>query len=341
MGNKQNTPVLKIATNKTSIIVGEPITGTVNLFLPYGLNDVIIMFSLKGKETCSFRLDKNPVEQVGKVFVLNFNQVLYNSYGQLVRQGNYSIPFSISTPHSIPGTFELACKNSMARVSYAVKAALVNQKNELLAKDKVLVLFKQAINIRRISIIGSSEMLVKKCGCVRMGLSSLSAHLDKNAYLPGETVVVSVNLDNTKSGARLSKVVVKLIRITRLVSNTRQTTLLRNQIAKQAIKLNIKPGQSLLGDNSIEAFIKIEKRRENLELCGTTNGRVIDCSYQIEISTYAGLLYSNGPSIDLVVMILPKETKQPQPTAPEDWAPVELGQAYMESSEANPYDYTP
>lgn len=339
MGNKQDIPVLKIVTNKASIIAGEPIAGTINLFLPYGLNDMIVMFSLKGKETCTFKLENNPIVQVGKVFVLNFSQVLYNSFGQLVRHGNYSIPFSISTPHSIPGTFELTNKKNKAQVKYSVKATLANQKNEKLAKDKVLILIKQAINMRRISIIGSSEMLVKKCGCLRMGLISLSAHLDKNAYLPGETIVVSINLDNTKGAGKIKKFVTKLIRITKLKSNNRQSIVLRNQIAKKVTKVNIKPGKSLLGDRAVEACIKIEKERQNLELCGTTHGRVIECSYQIEISCFLGFFYSNGPCIDLVVMIFPNEIQQLPPTAPEDWNPVELGQAYMESNEANPYEY--
>lgn len=337
MGNKQSTPVIKIATTSASIFAGEPIEGTVNLFLPYEMNDVIIIFSLKGKETCNFRVEKNPNDQIGKIFILNFHQVLYNSSGMFVRPGKYTIPFAISTPRSIPGTFELSHKRNTARISYAVKAWLTNQKNEKLTKDKSIFLIKQAISTRRISIVGNSEQEIRKCGCLRMGKCTLNAHLDKNAYLPGETITVSINIDNTKNGSKVRQVIVNLIRTTRLISKNHQSIVLRNQIASQKKKLNLRPGSSLLNNEAIEVSLKIQKKNQNLMLCGTTNGRIIECSYHLEISSFCGLFHSNGPSIDLVVMIFPNEIEIPAPTAPEDWNPVELGQVLMESNEANPY----
>lgn len=340
MGGQQGKPGVQVALSNPTVIAGQHISGTVNFILPVSINSLSVIFKLCGKEINSF--NEEGKDYRGKVKILNYSSILYTSYNNLVKSGSYSLPFKISIPPTIPGTFEAKNSKFTAKISYFVKAEL-KEKNNIIAKNKIPVIIKQIINADRISILGSSSAVVRCCDCFIKGETLMDAHLDKNAYLPGEEIHLSVSIDNTRNTVTMKNIQVRLVRQIRLISNLNMTALKKKSLYKKNFKVNIPPGDRLIDDKILNLTIPLVFKRTDLFLSSTTQGRIIQCLYKVEVYTHFGCFMSSGPKIECIFMIYPTEAIMPQASAPEEWNPVEMPEAVMDCilENSSPYAYQP
>jgi hypothetical protein len=329
MGNQQNHPVIQLVLGHSSIIAGEFLTGTANFKIPQTYQDFSVVLYLKGIEKNSFRLQNQVIED--KVFILNHKQVLFSTQGGKILAGNYSIPFKISTPKSIPGTFSCLSRKSLGKIKYRVEGRLFST-NQNLTSHKVLLIVKQAIDTARISIMGSAESSVRCCSCFDQGVCRMSAHLDKNAYLPGEDIIVKIAFDHSKTTARVTSIRVRLVRVLNLASKGGYSQVFRKVLTEKKSKVRFR-SDSLM-ENSLDLSLNISQKKHSLSLTATTDGKIIRCRYQVEVSAFLGTFRTNGPIVDVPVLIFPNEIIQSAPSAPEDWNPVELPECVDYSNES-------
>ena len=323
MGGQQDKAQIQLTLHQETIIAGDRISGAANLIVSKNLNDLIVVFKLTGKEVNSFT--QSDARHEGKVQILNHRLILYNSHGHNVRAGNYSLPFLISTPSQIPGTFVSKSRKYQAKVVYFVKVEMLDQQNNLIGKHKLPLIIKQAINAERYSMINHNTNSIKCCDCISKGESSVKAHLNKNAYLPGETVNLWVEVDNSRSRAALNSISIKLFQIIRVISNKNVAKVIKKSIYSSKHAMNLGAGERLLSENALNVEIPLEFKKTDLSICGSTDGRIVQCKFEIEVITNYGMMENGGGSLDMQLMIYPTEhPAPPQASAPEEWNPTEM-----------------
>ena len=337
MGGQQGKAQIQVTLDLSSIIAGENITGSISLVISKPIMDVIVAFKLTGKETCSFR--QTDLRNEGKVKIIDYTSIIYNSYGNAVKPGNYSLPFSITSPPHIPGTFVPKSRKYEARIAYFVKAEIFEQQKSSIGKHKVPILIKQCINANRYSLINNDTVSLSSCQCFSRGQGTLTAHLNKNAYLPGETANIWVEVDNSRSRSTMKLITIRLFQVLRLISNQNVSFLHKKLMYCSRHKVRIGGGDTLLGGNALSVDIPIEFKNINLAINGTTDGKLVQCKFEVEVISSYGILSSNGPSLEIPLMIYPKESiPTPLASAPEEWNPIELPRATLQlDRQANYY----
>lgn len=332
MGGQQGKAQIQVNLNQASIVAGENITGSVNLILSTSITDLVVVFRLTGKEVCTFT--QTDLKLDGKVKVLNYQSILYNSFGSIVKPGNYSLPFTIRTPQHIPGTFFLKSRKYDAKVVYHVSALIVEQlrtqANNQIGKHKVPILIKQCINSERYSLLNDNTILLRGCSCFARGESTIRAHLNKNAYLPGEIANIWVEVDNSRSRLTLKSITIRLFQVTWLFSNNNMTSTFKKRIFSNKTNVHLPRGDKLLSENALSVDIPLNFKKTSLDLCGTTEGKIVKCRFEIEITSSYGMFNSIGPGLDIPILIYPHAVNfTPSATAPEEWNPIEMPMAEM------------
>lgn len=321
MGNQPGKAQVQLVLDHSAIIAGGPISGTINFVLSQPVTNLTVVFRLTGKET-SLVIAENATHR-GKIKILNYTAVLYNTYNNTIRSGGYSIPFRINTPGFIPGTFEMSTRKYQGKIAYFVKARIYEQRN-MIVKHKVPLIIKQAIDSRRMSMVGNAVVAISSC-CFRAGECLIDVHFDKNAYLPDEKVKVSVSVDNSRSLKVMKRVKIEVYQVLTMISDSGVRSAREKKYFEREFKVSVPPRHRLMAEQALSFEIHLKKsKKTDLSKCSTTYGKIMRCDYQVRVSTGFGVFCSPGPRIDMPVLIYPHEIEVPQASAPEEWDPVEM-----------------
>ncbi|XP_074645873.1 arrestin domain-containing protein 2-like [Tubulanus polymorphus] len=118
----------------------------------------------------------------------------------ILKPGLHCYKFEYTLPKDIPTSFEVL-RPCMARVRYMMKAHIdstdkaINQTRE----RSFFVLRPLDLKSNSNVVQGPVSLLVQKplgCFCCRRGTISCSVNLDKNGYVPGETLHIDVEINN-------------------------------------------------------------------------------------------------------------------------------------------------
>jgi sporulation-control protein spo0M len=323
MGGQQGKAQIQIVLNQNSITDGDQISGSVNLIIGKEFQNVDILFKLIGKE--AYLSTKDNERNSGKVFILNHKSILHETRGGVLRKGNYSFPFAINTPETIPGTFYSKSGDYEAKIGYVVKSCILEKNKDVIAKYKTPLTVKQIINADRYSMLFNQTAFINCCDCFNKGNSTIRVHLNKNAFLPEETASLWIEIDNASSRSKMKAIKLKLFQYIRLLPNDYKLPIMfKKKLWSIKKGFNLKPGNLLLKDKSITVEFPIKFKKTDLLVCPTTDGKLIQCKYELEVSSIYGLCISPGPIVEIPLLIFPEEKIFFQPSAPEEWDPVEM-----------------
>jgi hypothetical protein len=123
----------------------------------------------------------------------------------------------------------------------------------------------------------------------------------------------------------MKHVYVRFFQVLRLILNTGIFMLIKKELFYSENTINVNRGDSLLNEKALTIEIPIKFKDENLAINPTTSGRVIQCKYEIEVTSSFGRWHNPGPSIEIPVLIYSQEIISIiQPSVPEEWNPIEL-----------------
>ena len=320
MGGSQGKANLFVVIENTTVTAGQEISCIAHLLVNESVKNPILDMTFSGKEWAKFQSDG---QRTSKHKIIEFSKNLLDPDMQELHPGSYSFPFFIDTPTAIPGTFKATMDKFQARIQYKIKVEL-KKKKEVIGKNKSEVFIEQTFDQNRYSVLTSNAGNIVCCDCFSRGSCSITAHIDKNAYLPQETAKLWIEVDNSKARRNLLGIEVTFWRVIRLLSQEGQVGLFKKCIFSTNIATNIASGSKLITGKEINLDIPIYSKDLEMDQCATTLGKAVQCRYYIQIEGRFGRCSSRGVDFEIPIIISPKITPPEMPSAPEDWSPVEM-----------------
>jgi hypothetical protein len=194
--------------------------------------------------------------------------------------GQFELPFAFVLPMGLPGSFVKPSHNNgfreniCASVSYKLQGYVDVAGGRDFKQTSYLVLYERLVSdVLAISKFGTSS--ITQCCCLNKGDASLTVRLDKNAYVPGETVQVVCEVDN-RSSIELRKISVRLY----------QNLRLQDSWGTSFSDLKVVARQDYPGIPANTSYMGAQARYVPLPLGviePETHGRLVHCTYYCEV----------------------------------------------------------
>lgn len=321
-----------IHTDKQQYYAGEEVTGQVMLSVATALQVDSINIKLSGFEHAEFDYQvtrtRTSTNSQGQTVTSTYTEtrhasetntvyrrkyVLYACRSTLVG-GNFCFPFKIRLDHNIPGTFDFyggGFSNTQANVKFEIRAEVqVPGFFEPNLKHYQDILICQPLKREIMSSDTYKEAKVTFLCCIPKGQVSLSAAIDKNAYAPGEQVMLSLIVDNSQSQVDLETFSFKLERNIILHANG-QSHYKTDTIVKSKVAGVPK------GDRAERVMaVNLPHRTEP-----STDGRLVKCSYQLIVELHVPWSPNVKTKTPVQIFAAPIPTYSAVLTMPPGWAP--------------------
>lgn len=200
---------INVTLNQPSYVGGDVVGGSVELdcVVPFFAKGVLL--KVKGFERVWWEYQETEFEGEGQnrraVVRTNEKKETKEFFRETIRvyphqgtvaAGHYSFPFLYQLPSNLPGTYFEEGGNSgdryYAKVLYKVKATLdVQHKHNMNATTRLVV------NEKFDQMVQPSFSENSKSFLTSSGSLNIRTWLDKNAYIPGETVLAKMKANNT------------------------------------------------------------------------------------------------------------------------------------------------
>lgn len=327
-GNGSNQ--IFIHTDKQQYYSGETVTGQVMLAVPSSLSLDSLNVKITGFEQAEFNYTvtktvpaptrENPsatrmVTEVRRASQTNSffkrKYVLYAAKSTLFG-GNFCFPFQFRLDQNLPGTFSLSSRSSSdasAKVYYEVRAEVaVPGFFEPNLKHYQEILVCQPLQQQLMSSDTYKETNVTFLCCIPKGTVSLAATIDKNAYVPGEQVMLSLIVDNSQSKVNLEDFSFKLVRSI-VLSAQGQTHY------ESATVVKTKCGGVAKGERAERRMaVQLPPRTEP-----STNSKLVKCSYSLSVELHVPWSPNVKVSQPVQVYAAPLPTYSAVLALPPDW----------------------
>lgn len=285
-----------IHTDKQQYYAGEVVTGQVILSAVAPLRVDGVFLKLSGREstemdiprtrtvyytTSSGATSSRTEKYVVRVSDSNtFLRRKYCLYAQkcTMAGGNFVFPFQFQLDSKLPGTYYMTKGSSWdgyvkASVSFQVEAevAVPGILTPNLCHSQAILICEPLRDTLASSEVYQEQKVTFLC-CVPKGVVSLSANIDKNAYCPGETVILRLVVDNSQSQVDLGACSLKLSESTTIRAGMDSKSLNRTIIKTKS--LGVTKGERA------ERFIELQLPPQ---LEPSTSAHLVDCTYALDV----------------------------------------------------------
>lgn len=334
-----------ITTDRASYAGGEYVTGNVYLNLEKPTPPAQIIFGFKGKEKTKWIETQGSGKNRGRRFyygkhhISNFKFPIYG-WNALVQPGGYTIPYCFRLPDNLPGSFRIGSGRYMGRITYELRVKVLADDNRKI-KTRAAIQIKQTATLLNQNVIKEKTAQISTWCCRKKGSVSIRANFAKDFYVPEESPNVIVDIDNSKSKLRLSKVHAKLIRNVRLtgkrfglnlfneVSTNFSSTSILTTCAEGVPEGIHNDGTSesnpLLKSKQIMFSLDLSSARDSIIGHFTTKGTLVECVYILEVSAEMDgncMCCGDTPYVSSKMILYPNEVSvQLVPVAPLNWNP--------------------
>lgn len=231
---------------------------------------------------------------------------VYQWQGQ-VMPGQFAFPFTFHLPAGLPGCFSAtSSQQATASIRYRIESECdvrgffnfdIKHWQDMVVQQKLRA---PIMNTKR-----EAHEQITKCCCINKGSADLKAHLDKNAYVAGETAQVICEIEN-QSEINFKTCKVELVRVLTLRSNSGRRHYNKDVVARQDYP-GIGPGEVRSADSALSIPLQLGVSNS---LSPTVYSRLIDCEYYVEVVFVSDSIMVSNLDIRVNVTIYP-----PQPPA--------------------------
>ena len=320
MSKNQENAYIFLDIDNNTITAGQDIFCTAQLLVQQDIQNPSFKVFFIGKEWVKIEGD---VINSSKVKITNNQSTLALPNINKLEAGSYSFPFIIETQHTLPGTFNATTQDFQGKIEYKMKLKLTQNK-EIIAKSKIEIMVDQAFEELTSSTIKNYMHVLICCKFIKKGLCNITSRLNKTNYFPHDLIRLSLEVDNSNAKRTLSSLSIIFWRIVRLINENNEVVLFKKCIHSTNIKANVPSGYKLLTGKEINLDIPIYNKEDNLDLCVSTIGKLIQCRYFIQISTNYGKCISRGIDFEIPITISSKWKGIRFSSTPDDWNPMDM-----------------
>ncbi|MEW5313995.1 MAG: hypothetical protein WDW38_005524 [Sanguina aurantia] len=257
--------------------------------------------------------------------ILEVNVPLH-SYPQECIPGQYQFPFTFQLPVNLPSTFTFAdhgfseggrYSDTMGVIRYSVAAECVVPGvftcNLRGARDLTLL---QRITFSPAQLTSTAHQHVRCCCCCNKGSASVTARVERGMLHAGETVNVSVSVEN-QSTVQFLQTEVRLCRAVHLTTGS--STRDHADAVALAVCPGLMPGTSSRG---VPVCLAVP-----FDASPTATGQLLTCRYRVEVRMKTTCCMSDAVlEIPVVVRgVPPEEACSPALQPPPGWNPTVVG----------------
>lgn len=210
MGNKDSRGGIAIEVDKTSYTPGEKISGLVHVDLKNAISCQGIQLKYNMEENFE---NKVPFKHIPK-FNRNMRDQSFIIFkcNNILKAGQYSIPFSFNLSEDCPGTFEYYNQNIICYIKHSLIAFIVpNNSQQKGLSISILLIVKEDLNIYNPVIVNIQDnKKIKNWLILDQGNCILSGNYLNKTYKPKESVDLQIEIDNSNCKANMSKLRVRL-----------------------------------------------------------------------------------------------------------------------------------
>eukprot|EP00041_Stephanoeca_diplocostata_P039436 m.1625578 g.1625578 ORF g.1625578 m.1625578 type:complete len:423 (+) comp25394_c0_seq1:82-1350(+) len=249
------------------------------------------------------------------------------NFGGQVQPGQYAFPFQFTIPPGMPGIFEAeSTQDTEAMIMYSIVSecdvkGIFNR--DIRHRQNLVVLQRMMNPITNIRT--ECTQSVTKCCCCKEGDARLTAHLDKSAYVPGETVQILCEITND-SPQKFEKVKVELVRSMTIRSNTGRSHTTRDIVAVNQYR-GIGANESRTGSNPLSLPLQL-----GTNIYASVSGQLIHCEYYVDVVFVANNIIVGNLDVKIPVVVY---APQPPPTVFIQQLPAGFTPQYMGETMVN------
>lgn len=323
---------------------GDTVSGNiyVKLLQPYPGNKLYLRFKGKEHACLVFREKKTdfPHNYIyhDKINIAgDWNGMMVYEW-EVMKAGELVIPFSFILPSNLPPSFYQEGWCYFAAVIYQLIVEIYpNDEKFPRFKYRQQMIIREDVEKIPSNLSHHLETKLTCCCCFPNGSNSLRVSLEKNCFVPGETVNISLEFLNSKSDVANKKIVVALkqrlfikayfnrkmlytfTKIQKELKGVKSHDLkaslsidLPQFLTKEQVTVNIK---------TVQAGDLTRLKENNNALTSTTKGSIMYSEYFFEISCPMEGCCSGTPKLEIPFGLCYPNTQVPVVTVPECWNP--------------------
>ena len=319
---------LQVDIDTPNVPSGGEVTGFVHLLVTQSTHAQSLDLFFKGKEcarwTASCGTGKKQVMRLhtGLHKFMCLQVSVYSFMDGDLPAGQYSFPFALRIPCNLPSSFYFG-DGCCARLSYVLVARLGGCGANV-GRGKVGLNVTELRYMQIVPMSPTTEPHIFTCCCCDKRVIKVRVDLDKSVYQPGETITVTLSVDNSQSLLVGTAYTVSLIRTIILRDTERSSHIVSVVIASNTVSTDpLETGQPTSVPTVFQFTASTDE--STLHLCSVA-ACLIDCVYTVkgELSM-SGCCTCCGeaPVAEKEVVISPANSqKQPLPVMAEMWKPV-------------------
>lgn len=306
---------ITIQCPKRQFISGEQVDGIIYLNILKSYNGTNLVLNINGVEKSEWTErrgsgdNRHTVHFGQKVDTLERDLPIYSFPDMIATPGQYAFPFSFILPNNLPGSVHYHHSDgSKGSIKYSIEAKLESN-----VKTMKSISFSAPVYIKELlhkaikpEVMEKSENLLCCCFCcISRGRTSFKYTTDKNAYMPGETVQVQIEVDNSQCKMDISRIKCQLTENATLVASNHYQKLFESVVVANESKKGIQAGEKV-DAIYIDLQLPHEKLTESTEggIAPTSSGKAIKMVYSIDIElTMDGCVCGQMPRSKLFVQI--------------------------------------
>lgn len=328
---------VRLQLDSHSVVAGDQLTGSILLHLTTPAPTSRLVLKFTGKEIYSYMESRRERDWSGNIVTKKYPKMTKSPIikqvfpvavfpAQMIAPGQYSYPFMIRTPSNLLPSLLLDRGESRAEVRYRLVAKA--DRNTWAQKALAALTVTRDLNpVEGVKTLQIRPARLKSLCCFDRGAVSVSASLDKDAYFPGDTMVISFKVDNKDSGLRVSACKATIYREIALRDpSTGNRNMTEEQVNSASVPADIPAGKSLLSTQTVEIPIRVVESSGKAFTAPTVAAKLLGCGYRVEAEAeMAGWFLCCGqkPKAVLAFSVFKRPFREVQQgEVAKDWSPV-------------------
>eukprot|EP01012_Entosiphon_sulcatum_P024755 TRINITY_DN299_c0_g1_i1.p1 TRINITY_DN299_c0_g1~~TRINITY_DN299_c0_g1_i1.p1 ORF type:complete len:454 (-),score=110.70 TRINITY_DN299_c0_g1_i1:166-1467(-) len=285
-----------VRTDKGEYYAGETVYGTVFLLIEDPIESEGLSVQIKGKEKCSWKQTvqhpvpgSDPPQHTSETVTLADDRECFSRKAKLIvqrgtfPQGKFAYHFALALPDDLPGVYSKQKKGLgwYGKVSYRVKAEVdcPGIATDLQTKQGIVIHQK----VRRAAAVHEKQQEITTCCCVKQGAVEVKAWVDRQAYLPDDTVLLTVSVKNG-TDKKIDHVKADVIREIELQVKNNTRGDVSSKLEMRSVMASSKQDGNLEGQGERQYAFKLPLRSKKGRECKpTTDGKLVECEYVIAL----------------------------------------------------------
>ncbi|KAM3127036.1 hypothetical protein pb186bvf_020846 [Paramecium bursaria] len=233
-------------------------------------------------------------------------------YNGSVRKGDYKFPFSIQTQGDMPSSFSYRSEDGFkqAKVGYKLVMLIeIDGQSYMKKSTEVYINGRQDQQAIKKQVEGNIIQFV----CLNRGTVEMDVCLQKNIFIPGESIQILYSIDNTRCSRDINRIEVRLLNKLTFIDESEEERIVEN---RTLLKLSFAGINSGTKNENITRQVDLPK-----DMQASLKTQFIKNQYYLQIEALADafMIFMSVPAI-IQIPIQIKESRLQSPISLDGWS---------------------